>query len=111
MGITFPTQDGSAVRDYVHVCDIAKAHMLAIEYNTQGVYNLSTGTGYSNKEIINTAFNVTGKNIPVNEAAFRPGDPAMLTGSAEKFVKETGWALTYTLDDIIKTAWSWYTKK
>jgi UDP-glucose 4-epimerase len=109
MGTTFPTQDGSAVRDYVHVCDIAKAHMLAIEYNTHGVYNLSIGTGYSNKEIINTAFNVTGKNIPVNEAEFRPGDPSVLTGSAEKFTKETGWTPTYTLDDIIKTVCNWYT--
>jgi len=110
LGTNLPTQDGTCIRDYIHVEDIAKAHFLAAIGTSSGVYNLSTGTGYSNKQIIDTVFKVLGKTTTITKAPVRPGDPAVLTGSAEKFEKETGWKPSHNLEDIVQTVWNWYNK-
>lgn len=108
-GRDYPTPDGTCVRDYVHVEDIAQAHLLAVENSINGVYNLGTGTGYSNLQILNTALEVANKpDYPVKWGESRPGDPAVLVGSAEKFNGLTGWTPSHNLDSIIKTAWQWY---
>jgi len=110
-GKDYPTPDGTCVRDYVHVEDIAQAHFLAVEQKINGVYNLGTGTGYSNLQILDTALAVANKpDYPVGWGESRPGDPAVLVGSAEKFNRTTGWAPTHDLDSIIRSAWHWYNK-
>jgi len=109
-GTDYDTEDGTCVRDYVHVEDIAKAHLLAAQHAPCGFYNLSTGTGYSNKQIVDTALNVTNSNKEIGTGPMREGDPAVLTGSSEKFNNETAWAPTHSLESIIKTAWTWYNK-
>jgi UDP-glucose 4-epimerase len=108
-GNDYDTPDGTCVRDYVHVDDIARAHVLALDRNTvpAGVYNLGSRTGISNAEIILTAERVTGRKLQVRPGAKRPGDPAMLTASADKFDKLVTWR-QYNLDDIIAHAWQWY---
>lgn len=111
-GTDYPTPDGTCIRDYIHVHDLAKAHLLAAEkHNVQGIYNLGTGTGYSNKQIIETAFDITGKTATVIEGPIREGDPAVLTCTSEKFYNETGWKPEYDLKSIIQHAWEWYTKE
>lgn len=111
-GNDYPTPDGTCVRDYVHVDDIAHAHYLAVEKDVQGPYNLGTGTGYSNLQILNTALRVADKiDYPVNWGESRPGDPAVLVGSPEKFNVLTEWKPTHDLDSIIKTAWTWYNRE
>lgn len=111
-GTTYPTTDGTCVRDYVHVEDIASAHYLAIAKNAQGVYNLGTGSGYSNKQIIDTAADITGtSNLQVSTGPTRAGDPAMLTCTAERFHKQTGWTPSHDLKSIISSAWKWYTRE
>lgn len=110
LGTNLPTQDGTCIRDYVHVEDIAKAHFLAANGASSGVYNLSTSTGYSNKQIIDTVFKVLDKTTTIVEAPARAGDPAVLTGSAEKFYNETGWQPSFTLEEIVKTVWQWYNR-
>ena len=110
-GIQYPTSDGTCIRDYIHVDDLARAHLLAVENdNVQGVYNLGTGEGYSNKQIIKTAFEVTRKTATVSQGPVRQGDPAILTCSAEKFYNTTGWSPMYDLKSIIQHAWDWYNK-
>ena len=109
-GKDYSTADGTCIRDYVHVEDIAQAHYLAIDQKINGIYNLGTGTGFSNLQILDTALAITDKpNYPISWGESRPGDPAVLTGSAEKFYGLTGWKPTYKLEDIIKHAWQWYT--
>lgn len=107
-GTDYPTKDGTCIRDYVHVSDLAKAHILALR--KEGVYNLGSEKGYSVREVINVAKEVTGKNIVVRESGKRPGDPAMLIASSEKIRKELGWKAEYGLNDIIKSAWQWHNK-
>lgn len=109
-GTDFPTEDGTCVRDYVHVEDIAQAHLLAAQHCEPGCYNLSTGTGNSNREIVQTAFDVTGKSVIVEEVSARTGDPAILVGSNDAFKNATGWSPRKTLNDIIQSAWAWYNK-
>ena len=110
-GIDFPTPDGSCVRDYVHVDDIARAHSLAIYHDVpSGVYNLGSNKGISNREIIAAAERVTGKKLKVVMGAARPGDPPQLTASAAKFGLVAGAWLHYTLDDMIQHAWAWYSR-
>ncbi len=111
-GNNYPTPDGTCIRDYVHVNDIARAHFLAAENSVPGVYNLGTGSGYSNREIVDTAVEVTGKaNLKVTNGPIREGDPAMLTCTAENFEKITGWTPAHSLNSIIATAWKWYTRE
>lgn len=107
-GTDYATKDGTCVRDYIHVLDLARAHILALE--KEGVYNLGSEKGYSVKEVINVAREVTGKDIPVKESGRRPGDPATLIASSEKIKKELGWKAEYDIKDIMKSAWQWHKK-
>jgi len=107
-GTDYPTKDGTCVRDYIHVSDLAKAHLLALSKN--GIYNLGSEKGYSVREVIEIAKEVTGKDIPVKETARRQGDPVTLVASSEKIKKELGWKAEYKLKDIIKSAWLWHKK-
>jgi UDP-glucose 4-epimerase len=110
-GVDYPTKDGTCIRDYVHVSDIARAHLLAAQHGEAGIYNLATGTGNSNREIIETAFQVTGKSVNVNEGPGRPGDPAVLNGSGDKWNEQTGWQAAYNLRTIVEHAWAWYSRE
>jgi len=107
----YPTPDGTCVRDYVHVDDIARAHVLALDQTIpSGVYNLGSSTGTSNREIIAAAEGITGRELKVAVGAQRAGDPPMLTASADKFNLLAGAWQHHTLDDMIQHAWKWYTK-
>ena len=110
-GINYPTPDGTCVRDYVHVEDIARAHVLALDRRVEpGVYNLGTSQGISNREIIDTAQQVTGTAVVIRVGDRRPGDPPMLTASADKFNRYTVEWRKYNLDDMIGHAWAWYNR-
>lgn len=111
-GKDYPTEDGTCIRDYIHVEDIAQAHLIAAEQNVNGKFNLGTASGYSNLQILNTALQVADKSdYPISWGESRLGDPAVLVGSAERFSNFTGWAPTHNLDNIIQTAWNWYTRE
>ena len=110
-GTDYPTRDGTCIRDYVHVDDLAAAHLLALDYTEtgSGAFNLGSGQGFTNREIIDTARDVTGHAIPVVEQLRRGGDPAELVASNERVRAELGWTLRYTdLEEIIRTAWAWH---
>jgi len=113
-GTDYPTPDGTCVRDYIHVDDLAEAHLLALEKLEPGLelrYNLGTGRGYSVREVIRVAEEVTGKPIPVKQGPRRPGDPPALVASSEKIQRELGWRPKYAdLRPIIDTAWNWHKK-
>ncbi len=111
-GQDYPTPDGTCIRDYIHVQDLAQAHLLAFE-GLKGrdklIYNLGNGVGFSVREVIESARRVTGRPIPVEECPRRAGDPAVLIASSERISQELGWKPKYTrLDDIIDTAWKWH---
>lgn len=110
-GEDYPTRDGTCVRDYIHVIDLARAHILALKVVEQGsrIYNLGCGgEGYSVREVIETARDVTGKDIPMHMAPRRAGDPAVLVASSEKIKRELGWTPQYQdLRVIIESAWRW----
>jgi len=111
-GIDFPTDDGSCVRDYVHVEDIARAHVMALDHSVHcGVYNLGSNIGTSNREIIAAAERVTGKKLKVIMGTARSGDPAMLTASAAKFGMVADNWKHYELDAMIQHAWNWYVRQ
>jgi UDP-glucose 4-epimerase len=111
-GTDYETPDGTCVRDYVHVYDLAQAHVLAMEAIRPGkglTFNLGNGAGYSVRAVIETAQAVTGKKIPVKEGPRRPGDPAVLVAASEKMVRELGWKPAFPqLSAIIETAWRWH---
>jgi UDP-glucose 4-epimerase len=110
-GTDFETEDGTCIRDYVHVEDLATAHILATDAAIpSGVYNLGTNTGYSNLQIIHGAIKTTNKDLEYNVGPQRPGDPAMLTADATKFMTVSNWKPQYNLQDIIGHAWAWYNK-
>lgn len=112
-GADYPTKDGSCVRDYVHVVDIARAHHLALERieNLSGVYNLGNGEGYSVLEVVETARKVTGINISTEVHPKRVGDPAVLVASSSRAKSELGWKPIYPeLKNIIESAWNWMSK-
>ncbi|OLT48584.1 UDP-glucose 4-epimerase GalE [Saccharomonospora sp. CUA-673] len=108
-GEDYPTADGTAVRDYIHVSDLADAHLLALEHATAGtheIYNLGNGTGFSVREVIDACRAVTGHEIPAAVAPRRSGDPAVLVASAEKARAELGWKPRHTdLQGIVSDAW------
>jgi UDP-glucose 4-epimerase len=110
-GTDYPTADGTCVRDYVHVSDLASAHVLvlqALKEKDKLIYNLGNGHGFSVREVIETARRVTGQAIPALETQRRPGDPAVLVASAEKIKKELGWQPEYaSLEAIVRSAWDW----
>jgi UDP-glucose 4-epimerase len=115
-GSDYPTTDGTCIRDYVHVNDLAQAHLLALDALLEGresaIYNLGSSHGYSVKEVIGKAEWVTGKKIPIVEASRRPGDPAILVASSQKIKHELGWAPAYdNLEKIIQTAWNWHLRQ
>ena len=110
-GDDYPTPDGSCVRDYVHVVDLAQAHILALRALDDGsrTYNLGSGQGFSVKEVVQVAREVTGHPIPTRVVARRPGDPAVLVASSEKIRRELGWQQRYPeLRSIVETAWQWH---
>jgi UDP-glucose 4-epimerase len=108
-GNKYPTTDGSCVRDYIHVEDLAEAHILALDRQIPSdIYNLGTNTGHSNLEVINRAAQITQSDIPVLFGPNREGDPATLTADAGKFMKVSNWKPKFTLDDMITHAWAWY---
>ncbi len=110
-GTDYPTPDGSCVRDYVHVSDLATAHLLVLEALKEKerlVYNLGNGRGFSVREVIETVRRVTSHPIPAVESPRRAGDPAVLVASSEKIKKELGWAPKYAeLESIVRSAWDW----
>ncbi|MGD9278272.1 MAG: UDP-glucose 4-epimerase GalE, partial [Desulfobacterales bacterium] len=115
-GTHYPTPDGTCIRDYIHVSDLTRAHLLALETLMSGgdsaVYNLGNNRGYSVREVIELARKVTGKPIPAIEADKRPGDPAVLIASSDKIKEALGWKPQYEdLETIIKTAWVWHRKE
>lgn len=112
LGTDYPTPDGTCIRDYIHVEDLCRAHLLAFDNLKPGVgsfYNLGNGKGYSVREMVDAVQRITGKEIPCEETERRPGDPPILYCSAEKIKEELGWEPEITnLDDIIASAWKWF---
>ncbi len=110
-GADYPTPDGTCIRDYIHIIDLATAHILALAPGTQGCYNLGNGDGSSVREVITACEKITGRKIPVVEKPRRPGDPSRLVASAEKARRELGWTPKYPeLEAIVQTAWQWHEK-
>lgn len=112
-GTDYPTPDGTCIRDYIHVADLSKAHVLALEHLQAGgasrVYNLGSEAGFSVREVIERAKLVTGIDFPVCEKGRRAGDPAILVASSEQIKRELGWnPVNSDLDTIIRTAWQWH---
>lgn len=114
-GEDYPTPDGTCIRDYIHVSDLAEAHLLALEAlesQERVIYNLGNGKGFSVREVIDSVRRVTDHPIPAEVHPRRPGDPAVLVASSEKAIRELGWKPRYTqLDDIVRTAWDWHQKR
>jgi len=118
-GDDYPTQDGTCIRDYIHVSDLADAHLLAVKAldtdaarRNRLIFNLGNGQGFSVREVIESARRVTGHAIPAELHPRRAGDPAVLVASSDKAIRELGWKPRYTqLDDIIRTAWIWHQKR
>ncbi|MFQ5408738.1 MAG: UDP-glucose 4-epimerase GalE [Anaerolineales bacterium] len=111
-GSDYPTPDGTCIRDYIHIADLARAHVLALEAlgnHETLVYNLGTGTGYSNREVIQTAREVTGHPIPSTDAPRRPGDAPRLVAAPDKIERELGWTRRHSdLVSIVRSAWEWH---
>jgi len=110
-GTDYETPDGTCIRDYIHIVDLAHAHILALGATASGFYNLGTGGGSSVKEVIAACRKITGRQIDAIEKPRRPGDPPRLIASSEKIKKELGWQPQFqSLDVIIETAWAWHQK-
>jgi UDP-glucose 4-epimerase len=112
-GDDYSTEDGTCIRDYIHVMDLASAHYLALEYlrkdNSSDIFNLGNGNGYSVKEVIDIARKVTEHSIPAELKERRAGDPAVLIASSEKARNVLGWKPEFaSLEKIIKDAWNWH---
>jgi UDP-glucose 4-epimerase len=117
-GQDYPTPDGTAIRDYIHVQDLARAHLLALSALTgkpepqRLIYNIGNGVGFSVRQIVDAVARVTGKPIQVVEEPRRAGDPAVLIASSEKITAELGWKAEYTqIDSIIESAWDWHQER
>ena len=110
-GTDYPTRDGTAVRDYIHVADLGRAHLLALERlqpGTHQVFNLGTGDGYTVREVIEAARRVTGREIPVRDEGRRPGDPPELVAANARARDVLGWEPQRSLDEMIADAWAWH---
>ncbi len=114
-GQNYPTPDGTCIRDYIHVADLADAHLLALtalEERDHLIYNIGSGAGFSVREVVESARRVTGHAIPVEEVPSRPGDPAVLIASSAKIMQELGWEPQHTtLDTIVESAWQWHQQR
>jgi UDP-glucose 4-epimerase len=115
-GTDYSTPDGTCIRDYIHVSDLADAHILGLEYllaeNTSNIFNLGNNQGFSIKEVIETAQEVTGKSIPIKISDRRSGDPPILVGSNEKARRILGWNPQYSsLYEMIFHSWKWHLKR
>jgi len=120
-GTDYPTKDGTCIRDYIHIDDLATAHLLALDAlaqsqtrteDSQLIFNLGSGSGFSVREIIDVAGRVTGKKIPVVEAPRRPGDSAVLIASSEKIKRVLGWQPQHSdIEAIIRSAWEWHSTR
>ncbi|MBN2436823.1 MAG: UDP-glucose 4-epimerase GalE [Spirochaetes bacterium] len=115
-GEDYPTKDGTCIRDYIHVTDLADAHVLALEKLFDGsessIYNLGNGTGFSVKEVIDSAKKITGKDFSIKSGPRRDGDPAILVASSDKAHSELGWVPQYPdIDNIVSSAWNWEKQK
>lgn len=115
-GLDYPTPDGTCIRDYIHVTDLATAHVLGLNYLLQGgdsdVFNLGNGNGFSVKQVIDTARQVTGREIVVVESDRRPGDPPVLVGSSNKAMNILSWQPQYAdLEKILTHAWRWHQQR
>jgi UDP-glucose 4-epimerase len=110
-GTDYPTDDGTCVRDYIHVEDLAEAHILATDRAIPSdIYNLGTNSGNSNLAVVQLAAHVVGKDIPTLHGTKRDGDPAILTADAGKFMTVSNWKPRFNLEDMICHAWAWYNK-
>jgi UDP-glucose 4-epimerase len=114
-GSDYPTHDGTCVRDYIHVSDLADAHLLALaalETKDRVIYNIGNGHGFTVREVIDSVRRVTGRPIPVEECPRREGDPAVLVAGSEKIKHELGWKPQFAdLDSIVASAWEWHQKR
>ena len=110
-GTDYDTPDGTCIRDYIHILDLARAHILALKAPASAFYNLGTGGGTSVREVIESCRKITGHEIPVVEKPRRPGDPARLIAASEKIQRELGWQPKFQrIDAIIESAWKWHQK-
>jgi UDP-glucose 4-epimerase len=110
-GTDYPTPDGTCIRDYIHIADLAQAHLLAMAPGRHGFYNLGNGDGYSVRQVIQMCEQVSGKRIQYVEKARRPGDPPRLVAAADKAKRELGWQPKFPkLEQIVSTAWEWHRK-
>jgi len=110
-GTDYETPDGTCIRDYIHILDLARAHILALNANKSDFYNLGTGGGASVREVIDSCRKLTGREIDIVEKPRRPGDPPRLIASSEKIKRELGWKPQFqSLDAIIESAWKWHQK-
>lgn len=111
-GVDYPTLDGTCVRDFIHVSDLADAHVLALQYlekiGRSNVFNLGVGVGFSLRDIVNSAEKITGRTIPVRIGPRRDGDPPILISDASKAKKVLGWNPSRGLEETISTAWAWH---
>jgi UDP-glucose 4-epimerase len=108
-GTDYPTPDGTCIRDYIHIVDLAQAHILALQYKESDVFNLGSGNGYSVRQVMDTALKVTGKPIPVIKRPRRPGDPPKLVGDCTKIRRVLGWQPKFdSLEAILDSAWQWH---
>ncbi len=113
LGTDYPTPDGTCVRDYIHVSDLAAAHLLALEYLLDGgpsaIFNLGNGSGFSVREVIESVKRISGREFEVVERPRRPGDPPELVASSERIARQLGWKPSFPrLDSIVETAWRWH---
>jgi UDP-glucose 4-epimerase len=110
-GTDYETPDGTCIRDYIHIVDLARAHILALGASTSGFYNLGTGGGSSVREVIAACRNITGRNISIIEKPRRPGDPPRLVASSKRIKNELGWQPQFqSLEAIMESAWNWHQK-
>jgi UDP-glucose 4-epimerase len=114
-GEDYPTRDGTCVRDYIHVRDLADAHLLALaalKTKDKVIYNIGNGQGFTVREVIESVRRVTGRPIAVEACARRAGDPAVLVAGSEKIKQELGWRPKFAeLDTIVASAWEWHQKR
>ncbi len=110
-GTDYETPDGTCIRDYIHILDLSRAHILALDAKQSAYYNLGSGGGASVREVIDCCRKITGKKIPIVEKPRRPGDPPRLIAASEKIKRELGWQPKFqSLDAIIESAWKWHQK-